>query len=296
MKKILYILSVAALVIVIHSCKKKESLNVFSDYKNLGLGTYMTLDKNINLNLDFSHLATSTVGIQVSQYPNGQAIDHIILFATTNASYDTTQWHFVKSIPYTGPGTQLTVSGAELATSLGVSIGTLQPGTAYTFYTRIITKQGYSFDVNTTGDNGGGGLVTGAYYNSVFSFTAYIVCPFTGNMVGTYKVIRDDWADWSPGDMVQVTDGPGANQINLSQVDPGGGIIINPLIVNIDPASGTAKIPKTVFGKYSANGHQYTAEGAGDSDVAGFVFSCTGYITLNINIDGDPYKLILQKQ
>lgn len=295
MKKILYILSVATLVTVIYSCKKKENLNVFSDYKNLGLGTYMTLDKNINLNLDFSNLAASTVGIQVTQYPNGQAIDHIDLFATVNASYDTTQWHFVKTVSYTGPGTQLTVTGAELATALGVSIGSLQPGTSYTFYTRIITKEGYSFDVNTTGDNGGGGLVTGAYYNSVFSFTAYIVCPFTGNMTGTYEVLRDDWEDWSPGDLVQVTDGPGANQINLSQVYPNSayGTVINPLIVNIDPATGTAKIPATLFGQYS---NAYTAEGAGDGDVAGYVFSCTGYITLNINIDGDPYRLILQKQ
>ncbi|MBS1919456.1 MAG: hypothetical protein JST17_04295 [Bacteroidetes bacterium] len=295
MKKILYILSVATLVIIIHSCKKKDSLNVFSDYKNLGLGSYLTLDKNINLNLDYAHIATSTVGIQVSQYPNGQPIDHINLYATSTGSYDTTQWHFVKSVSYTGPGTQLTVTGTELATALGVSIGSLQPGSVYTFYTRIITKEGYSFDVNTTGDNGGGGLVTGAYYNSVFSFTVYIVCPFTGNMTGTYKVLRDDWEDWSPGDLVQVTDGPGTNQINLSQVypNPAYGSVINPLIVKIDPASGTATIPPTKFGQYSS---AYTAEGAGDNDVAGYVFSCTGYITLNILIGGDPYKLILQKQ
>ncbi len=295
MKKILYILSVATLVTVIYSCKKKENQNVFSDYKNQGLGTYITLDKNLNLNLDFSNLASSSIGIQVSQYPNGQAVDHINIYSTTNGTYDTTQWHFVKSVSYTGPGTQLTVTGAELATSLGVSIGDLQPGSAFTFYTRIITKEGYSFDVNTTGDNGGGGLVTGSYYNSVFSFTAYIVCPFTGGMGGTYEVIRDDWADWEPGDLVEVTDGPGPNQINLSQVypNPDYGDIVNPLIVTVDPATGTATIPPTVFGKYSGT---YSAEGAGENNTAGYVFSCTGYITLNILIDGDPYKLILQKQ
>lgn len=295
MKKLLYILSVVTLVFTIHACKKTSDLNMFSDVKNLGMGTYLTLDKNINLNLDYSKIATSTVGIEVSQYPNGQAVDHIVLFSTVDASYDSTQWHFVKSVPYTGPGTQLTVNGTELATSLGINISALQPGTAYTFYTRIITKEGYSFDVNTTGDNGGGGLVTGAYYNSVFSFTAYIVCPFTGNMAGTYKVIRDDWEDWEPGDLVPITDGPGANQINLSQVypNPDYGDIINPLIVNIDPASGTATIPPTLFGQYS---NSYTAAGAGVNNVAGYVFSCTGYITLNINIDGDPYRLILQKQ
>ncbi|MBS1575992.1 MAG: hypothetical protein JST09_11875 [Bacteroidetes bacterium] len=300
MKKLLYILTAAAMVIAINACKKKGGdINPLSDRSHLGLGSYITLDKNINLNLDYSQISTSSVGIQVSQYPNGQKVDHILLYATENASYDTTEWHFVKSVPYTGNGTELSVTGTELATSLGVAPADLKPGGAYTFYTRIITVDGYSFDVNTTGDNGGGGLVTGPYYNAAFSFTAYIVCPFNGPVGGTYQVIRDDWEDWHSGDLVQVTDGPGANQIDLSLVWPGadaGGIIINHLIVDIDPATGTATVPSTVFGKYSAGGHQYTAEGAGANDVAGYVFSCTGYITLNINIDGDPYKLILQKQ
>lgn len=296
MKKLLYILTATLIVVAINACKKKGGdINPLSDRSNLGQGSYITLDKNINLNMDYSQIATSSVGIEVTQYPNGQPVDHILIYATDNASYDTTEWHLVKSVPYTGAGTQLTISGTELATSLGVSTGDLQPGGAYTFYTRIITKDGYSFDVNTTGDNGGGGLVTGPYYNAAFAFTAYIVCPFTGSMTGTYEVVRDDWEDWSPGDLVQVTDGPGANQIDLSQVWPGGGTIINHLVVDIDPASGTATVPSTVFGKYSS-GHEYTAEGAGTDGVAGYVFSCTGYITLNINIDGDPYKLILQKQ
>ncbi|MGC4037879.1 MAG: hypothetical protein QM764_18090 [Chitinophagaceae bacterium] len=296
MKKLIYILAAATLVIAIHACKKKGGdINPLSDRSHLGQGSYITLDKNLNLNLDYSQIATSTVGIQVTQYPNGQKVDHILLYATENASYDTTEWHLVKSVPYTGSGTQLTVSGTELATALGIAPGDLQPGGAYTFYTRIVTTDGYSFDVNTTGDNGGGGLVTGPYYNAAFSFTAYIVCPYTGSMAGTYSVVRDDWEDWSPGDLVQVNDGPGANQIDLSHVwpNPAYGDIVNPLIVDIDPASGTATVPEVVFGQYSSS---YTAVGAGDGGVAGYVFSCTGYITLNINIDGDPYKLILQKQ
>ena len=301
MKKLLYILTVISTLIAVDACKKKGGdINPLSDRSHLGQGSYLTLDKNISLNLDYTQVATSTIGIEVSQYPNGQKIDHILIYATENASYDTTEWHFVKSVPYTGAGTELSITGTELAASFGIAPGDLTPGGAYTFYTRIVTTEGYSFDVNTTGDNGGGGLVTGPYYNAAFSFTAYIVCPFTGSMAGTYAVVRDDWADWGEGDLVQVTDGPGANQVNLSKVYPNtdpsiGGILINPLIVDVDPATGTATIPATVFGEYGS-GTQYTAEGAGDGGVAGYVFSCTGYITLNMNIAGDPYRLILQKQ
>jgi hypothetical protein len=291
MKKLFYILTVIITVIAFNACKKKGGeVNPLSDRSLLGDGSYITLDKNINLNLDFSQLATSTVGIQVTQYPDGQPVDHVDLFVTPGASYDTTEWHKVKTVPYTGAGTVLSATGAELTTALGVDPSTITPGSSYTFYTRIVTKDGYSFDVNTTGDNGGGGLVTGPFYFAAFSFTVYVVCPYTGSAAGTYKVVRDDWEDWLPDDLVQVTDGPAANQIDLSQVYPNpavGGVVVNPLIVDIDPATGTATIPSVVFGHYS---NDYTADGGG------YVFSCTGVITLTLNISGDPYKLILQKQ
>jgi hypothetical protein len=290
MKKLLYILTAATLIVAINACKKKGGdINPLSDRSHLSQGTYITLDENVNLNLDYSQIATSSIGIKVTQYPNGLAVDHILIYATNNASYDTTQWHLVKSVPYTGAGTQLSLTGAELATAFGVAPGDLSPGDAYTFYTRTVTTSGLSFDVNTTGDNGGGGLVTGPYYNAAFAFTAYVVCPYTGSAAGTYEVVRDDWEDWLPGDVVTVTDGPGSNQINLSAVwpNPAYGDIVNPLIVDIDPASGTATVPSVEFGHYS---NSYTTEGTG------YVFSCTGVITLSLTISGDPYKLILQKQ
>jgi hypothetical protein len=144
-------------------------------------------------------------------------------------------------------------------------------------------------------------LENNANYNAVFRWQAYITCPFNAPVAGNYKVLQDDWEDWSPGNIVQVLDGPGANQINLSKVwpNPAYGDIVNPLIVNIDPATGTAKVPLVTF----ANNYPgtATAQGAGDDDVAGYVFSCTGFITLTMNVtynggDQGPLKLVLQKQ
>ena len=235
--------------------------------------------------------------------PLGETVDHIQLYATLGTSTDTTQWKLVKTVAYTaGSKVPLNATTTELATAFGVPASSFAPGSIFTFFPRAITKSGKRYDINNAGDNGGGGLITGPAYASGFSFTVYVVCPFTGGMTGSYKVIRDDWADWTAGQIVQVTDGPGANQINISKVYPGGGIIITPLLVNVDPATGTATIPKVVYGKYSANGTQYSGEGAGANDVAGYVFSCTGFITLSIqhtdNGGGDygANKLILQKQ
>jgi hypothetical protein len=119
-------------------------------------------------------------------------------------------------------------------------------------------------------------------------------------MTGNYKVLQDDWADWSVGDVVQVTDGPAANQINLSKVwpNPAYGSIVNPLLVNVAPANGVAKVPLVTFGAYSP---LTTAQGANGSDVAGYVFSCTGFITLSMKVvyngsNQGNLKLVLQKQ
>jgi hypothetical protein len=283
------------MLVVINSCKKSGG-NPLSDYKNLGLGSYLVLDSSVNLNFNYAEINTSTVSILVSGYPGGEAVDHVIIFATPGASYDTTQWHMVKSIQYSGDTTALSVTGAELGKALGVDPETFAAGSYYTFYTRIVTKSGKTYDVNNTGNNGGSGLITGTYYYSAFYFTAYVTCPFTGGMTGTYKVVADDWADWKPGDLVQVTDGPKENEINLSQVwpNPAYGNVINPLVVDIDPATGTANVPKVDFGDYG-----YTATALSGT---GYVFSCTGYITLSIDIYASGYgdqgamRLILQRQ
>ncbi|HVM86572.1 MAG TPA: hypothetical protein VMT76_00190 [Puia sp.] len=298
MKKLLIIaIALSSALFTINACKKTGgNINPLSNVKNLGIGSYLVLDSSINLNFNLSQITTSTVGIIVHQYPGSEEVSSVILFATLGATYDTTQWHEVATFPYTGAGTKLTVTGAQLGTALGVDPTTFVPGSFYTFYTRVVTKSGKTYDVNNTGSNSGSGINGGTYYYAAMSFTAYVTCPFTGNMAGTYKVIQDGWADWSAGDLVQVLDGPGANQINLSEVypNPAYGSVINPLIVDIDPNTGAATVPKVDFGNYG-----YTATITSGS---GYVFSCVGYITLANDIVAGPYgdqgvlNLILQKQ
>ncbi len=297
MKKFLIgLIAAGACFALLDSCKKTGgNINPLTNVNNLGLGTYLVKDSSVSANLNTSS-GTSTVGIIAHQYPSGEAVDHIVIFAEKGTSYDTTTWKKVKSVQYTaGSKVPLTVSTIELATAYGTSASSFTPGTLFTFFLRAVTKSGKTFDINNTADNGGGGLVTGPAYKSALSFTAYVVCPFTGGMTGTYKVIRDDWADWNAGDLVQVTDGPGANQIDLEKVWPNVayGSVIKPLLVNIDPATGAASVPKVDFGAYPT----VTSAAYG----SGYVFSCTGYITLNIDViygggDQGGLSLILQKQ
>ena len=290
MQKTLSYILFFVMVLATGSCKKDE---IISDPASLAIGSYVTLVKSNNTRIDYSNLSTSKVSIVVKEY--GTPIDKIKLHVSKGSSTtDRSKWKLIKEVPYNGE-TLLEVSATEIATALGIPVTGLEPGVTYTIYNQLITKDNRTFDISNTFPEFAG--LT--QYNMVLTWSAVIVCPFTGSMAGNYRVIQDDWVDWSPGDIVQVTDGPAANQVNLTKVwpNPAYGSAVSPLVVSVDPATGTATIPSGVtwgnYGTYNA------VTGVGST---GFVFSCTGRIQVRIRINASPggdqgfFNLILQKQ
>lgn len=298
MKNILHkLVMLFAITLLLGSCKKNDLAqnNPFVDVANLGNGAYITLNSTVNANLDFAALATSKVGIKVDAYNNGVKIKEIKMYVYKGSSANRSDWKFIKTVPLSGT-TELSATGAEIATAYGVSAGALfSPGQFYTFYNQVVTEDGRTFDLANTP----GALESSTNYNAAFRFTAFVVCPFTGGMTGNYTVVQDDWADWSVGDVVAVTDGPAANQINLGAVwpNPAYGDLLSPLTIQIDPLTGTAKLANTSnFADYGVIVAPYLPS----SGTLGYVFSCTGYIGLKIGIksattDYGVYTLILQK-
>ena len=282
---------------------QKEGGNPLADIANLSVGAYPTLTSTENVNFDLSQIATSTVGITVTEYETsnpGSKIESINVYVVKGASTDRSIWKLVKNVAYSGP-TALTVTGAEMGTALGVNPSTFNPGDFYTFYNQVVTSDGRKFDIVNTPL----ALGTNSNYNAAFVWQAYITCPFTGGMEGNYEVQQDDWADWSPGDIVAVHDGPGANQIDLSDVwpNPAYGDLVNPLIVNVNPANGVAHVPLVTFANNypgTATAQGANANGPGDDVDCGYVFSCTGFITLTMRVtyNGSSQgnlKLVLKK-
>ena len=132
----------------------------------------------------------------------------------------------------------------------------------------------------------------------VLTWQATVVCAFVPPIAGKYKVVQDDWVDWSPGAIVPVTDGPGTNQVNISQVWPNPAYrdIVNPLYIIVSPATGAATVPNNYTW---ANNYPGTAATNGTG--SGFVFSCTGDIIMSIPVSYNganqgSLKLILKKQ
>jgi hypothetical protein len=290
MKRIIISLFVVTILLVTtRSCKKGD---VVSDFAANGTGTYLTLVKSNNTIINYAQRLTSEVSIIVKEY--GKAVDKIVVYTTKGSvSLDRTKWKKVKEVPYAGE-TTLTVKATEIAAALGISVDALETGGTYSLYNQCVTKDGEIHDAANT-NSAYQGLTA---YNMALTWQAVVVCPFTGGMTGTYQVIQDDWADWGAGDIVQVTDGPGANQINLSAVWPNPiyGDIVSPLIVNITPATGAATVPTgVVFGDYG-----YLASTLSGS--SGYVFSCTGQILMTIHVTATGFgdqgflKLILKKQ
>ena len=281
MKKILYSIFFCSLLFAVSSCKKTDGeINPLSSLSNFGIGAYLVQDKLINSSLVLETAATQKVGVIAHSYVGADPVDHIELYTAAGSTYDTTKWKFIKTIQYSGESVEVSATGAELAKAMGVSTSSFKAGTSYSFYLRLFTKSGARYDVNNTGTNGGSGILGGPTYNTVFNFGAFIVCGYT-NMAGTYIVDKDEWEDSYPDDEVEVTAGPKANQLNLSAVWPGGsGAVVDPLIIDIDPATGAVSLPAAgiSFEKYPS-GTTYLAKNA-----SGYAFACTGTITVKAEL------------
>ena len=329
MKKNKFLLLIVSVLLILNSCKK-DGGNPLSSYDNFKQGAYIYLDKYINYKFDISNLPNSKVGVAVKKYLNGVKIDSVILYASSSSTNDKSKWKLVKAIKFNADSIDLTCTGAELATALGVNVNSFSAGSQYFFYNRIVTSEGLSYDVTNT--LGALEPITNAY-KACFRWSAYITCPYNadeffgvGKSSADFIVNADGWEDWAKGDVVTVYRGTkedpnAANKISLRGIYGENAIFVGDLVVNIDPLNGTGYIPLVAVLKYSSAGTTYSAQGYGfdptakfpdpsvraaETAEAGFIFSCTGYLGLTLNwfsVSGTDlkasnfgtYKLVLQK-
>jgi hypothetical protein len=291
MRRILSSILVLALgAAVLPSCKKGD---VIQDPASLGRGSYVTLEKTTNTLLDVGNLATSTVSIDVKQFGLDQ--EKLTLYvAPGTPTRDKSKWKKIKDVPNDNNGVYvLKVTGAEIATAIAPTV--VAPGNTYTIYNSITTKDGQIFDFANTSPT----LAGNANYRGALTWGAIAVCPFTG--IGSnvdYVVVQDDWVDWSPGDVVKVSDGPRANSVDLSKFwpNPAYGTPASPFIVDVVQNTGAATTPAGVT---IATGYPGTFSTLAGSN--GYVFTCTGQIDIRFRMayngsDQGFLRVILKKK
>lgn len=176
----------------------------------------------------------------------------------------------------------------------GVSVSGLPNGVNYAWTNNTLTISGTPTSAGVTNFslNSTGGCPSSSVSNNII--LVHRNCAYT-NMAGSYKVIRDEWEDWSVNDIVTVNQGPTANTIDFSNVYPNRQIanVVNPLIINIDPANGSASINEPIqFERYSS-GTVVTAY-----SVSGNFYACDGIIKLSFDMGtygSGIYAIFLQK-
>lgn len=265
------LLTTLFLTTLLNSCKKEE---VISDVTSLGIGSYLTLVKTNNTIIDYSNVNTSTVSITVNEY--GSPIEKVKIFVSKGpTSLNRANWKAVKEIPYSGE-TVLTVKATEIATALGIPPSGLETGATYTLYNQVVTKSGKTFDiVNTNNEFAGNGN-----YKMALTWAAVVVCPFVSTgFAGDFEVVVDEWADYSPGDVIKVNAGANANQLVFPSI-----FLTNParpVVLNIDPATGAATVASQDYGDYPQFGiSNIKARTVGTNN---YVFSCVGSINIRLN-------------
>ncbi|MGE5106573.1 MAG: hypothetical protein ACM3H8_03455 [Sphingobacteriales bacterium] len=274
MKKLTSLSLFLIILFTVVSCKK---LDIVSDYKSLGVGSYVTLEKATKLTLNGLDIANSSVSFDVKEV--GSPVDKIKIYVAESATQDKSLWKFVKDVTYSGV-TTINVTGTQIATALGRAIDDFDPGEFLYVYPELITKSGatYSF-ANTLA-----GYEALSAYNMAMKVELAVTCPvdFSAFDNQDWEVIEDGWEDFSPridpnpnypsgvpGDAITIIKGPGANQITLVDVYPTA-VEHKDVVVNVDPQTGLCNIPRIVFGAYSSTGTRYAVEGRG------FAITCKG--------------------
>lgn len=298
------------------SCTTKTENDFNNFVAGLGTGAYMkgkaTFDPNTNAwtdqsilgnTLDAANLGTARIGVKIRQW--GDPVSYINIYCVRNTDGNQANWKFIKKINVVDTNYfDLYVTAQEIATALGLQMnanaGNFAPGSIFTCYVEVVTTSGKKFTTNNSNFTASGAN----FFYPIFSFRGSVVCPYNpAVMPGNYVVVEDQWADWSPGDVLNgIISATTATSLSMLNVFPNpayGGNSPKPILVNITVASGVATVTDQNYGNYGTTPVAVTSQGS-----ANFVYSCTGTITLLLrhHVPGTPtlsygnYQLTLRKQ
>ncbi|WP_299900895.1 hypothetical protein [uncultured Aquimarina sp.] len=178
----------------------------------------------------------------------------------------------------------LSITAADLAAALGVTVPDLGPGDQFDFFVEITGNDGTVFngldETQFLGDINNPGLQQALVY------TTFISCPFTvEEAVGTYTITNDVWGYEASGSdgQFEVIAGPGPNEITMvnpfEHVNPATGEQDYNVVISVDPNSGIATIARQEAWHCDNFGCPY-GQGFIETRGTGFLFACTGTLTI----------------
>lgn len=116
-----------------------------------------------------------------------------------------------------------------------------------------------------------------------FVLTLQQFCPLDMSVFnGDFEVLRDDWQDYFPGDVVQLTSSGNTITFNYpTDIDP------KPLLIVVNPTTFATSVAATDFGGYTVYGPEiYSAKSvAGPNSM---VIPCDKVVSVTLNIYSGP--------
>lgn len=195
--------------------------------------------------------------------------------------------------------TTITVTAAEIATLFGAAIA-LNDTYDFAPNTYVGSKK-YEAFTEVPGATSG----TGTGHNNIPGFSEYArfgaICAYDPAIYeGNFVVVKDDWADYSPGDVV-VLKRESANSFSFLQI---AALNPKPLVVTVNTGNNQASAPRNSVGSQwnwdaRPGAFAFTTSNAAATS---FVAPCDKTVTLNFSygIDagnfGGSYLLVLRKQ
>lgn len=264
------------------SCKDTSTLVINPDDVPNGVFVYVDIETPV---INITDLAGSSFQATVTApSENVSSYDMSVCWVSGGVASDTV---VLKS--YTSFPASVSVNASELATALGVTINQFLAGDAFNIISSVTGSNGKVATIDNLDQDAAGN----PGQRQGFNYTIFISCPFVAaDAAGTYEWTQDPWQTWLIDGIFEVVAGPGENQITCIDVfdhpnldDPG---TFFDMIIDVDPESGVATVERQNTWHPGNWGIPPEAGwGFGTHDGEGFVFSCSGTISLIMNVNVD---------
>jgi len=189
--------------------------------------------------------------------------------------------------------TELTITGPQLAALFNAPIIL---GDKFDIGVDVTTSTGAKFEAfPAVGNSYAAGVAAQPGASTFVRYEA--VCQYEpAAYQGPYEVVIDEWADYTPGDIVQLTMIDATHfSFKYLAADP------RPIVVTVDPVTNAVTVPKQVYGSGYPPGWPYgdiSAESVPSVD--NFVAPCAGTFSVILKHTVaagtiDEFKLVLKK-
>ena len=228
-----------------------------------------------------------TVGLYFPNDAPPKKLDVVII-----KNNDKTNVKVLKTDVTTFP-TEITITGTQLATLFNAPVVL---GDKFDISVDVTTYTGAKFEAfPVTGASYAAGIAAQPGASTFVRYEA--VCQYhPEDFQGDFEVIEDEWADYHPGDIVQLTQVDATHfSFEFLAADP------KPIVVTVNPVTNAVTVPKQVYGSGYPPGWTFgdiSAESVASVD--NFVAPCSGTFsvilkhTVAAGTIGE-FKLVLKK-